>query len=78
MSDVCRDTLQCYNSSRLTVTVSEDEIWQRNAAVGECPVSRGNGKRDTDIVVFFEVKVVFSALIDNVTFSQLFLHIYLL
>lgn len=46
MSDVCGDTLPCYNSSRLTVTVSEDEVWQRNAAVGECPVSCGDGKTD--------------------------------
>lgn len=50
MRDVCKDTVPCYNSSRLPVTVSEDEIWQRDAAVGECPVSRGDGK--TDITTF--------------------------
>ena len=50
MRDVCRDTLMCYNSSCLPVTVPEDEIWQRDAAVGKCPVSCGDGK--TDIAVY--------------------------
>lgn len=50
MRDVCRDSLLCYNFSRPSVTVSEDEIWQRDAAVREYPVPCGDGK--TDIPVF--------------------------
>ncbi len=50
MRDVHRDTLPCYNSCRLPVIVSEAEIWQSNAAVGEYPVSCCDGK--TDLLVF--------------------------
>ena len=50
MKDECCDALTCYNCGRLPVTVSEDEIWQRDAAVGEYPLYCGDGK--TDITVF--------------------------
>jgi len=39
------DTLLCCNSSCLSFKVSEDEIWSRDAAVRECPVSGGDGKK---------------------------------
>lgn len=50
MRDVCRDSVLCYNFSHPSVTVPEDEIWQRDAAVREYPVPCGDGK--TDIPVF--------------------------
>lgn len=53
MKDVCQDTLLCYNQSRLSVTVSDDEIWQGNAAVGKHPVPGGDCK--TDFLVFAEI-----------------------
>lgn len=49
MSDACRDTPPCYNSSRLPVTVPEDEIWPRDAAAGEYPVSCCDGKKDITV-----------------------------
>lgn len=39
----------CHNFSHLPVTVPEDEIWQRDAAVGEYPVPCGNGKTDKTV-----------------------------
>lgn len=50
MRDVCRDSVLCYNFSHPSVTVPEDEIWQRDAAVREYPVPCSDGK--TDIPVF--------------------------
>lgn len=65
---MCRDTLSCYNSSCPHVTVSEDEIWQRDAAVGKCPVSCGDGK--TDIVFSCSVLLktkLYSVLLERVS-----------
>lgn len=36
----------------LSVTVSKDEIWQRDAAVGKCPVSPRHSKTDTHCHVY--------------------------
>lgn len=47
---VCRDTVMCCNSRRPPVTVPEDEIRQRDAAAGECPVSCGDGETDHAVV----------------------------
>lgn len=43
MRNVCSDPLWSYGSDHLPVTVFEDEIWQRDAAAGELPVSSCNG-----------------------------------
>lgn len=44
------EILLCYNSSCLPVTVSEDEIWQRDAAAGEYPVSCCDGKTNITVI----------------------------
>lgn len=57
MRDACRDSQLCYNLDRLSVTVSEDEIRQRDAAAGEYPVHRGNG--ETHVPVFSNILLFF-------------------
>lgn len=39
----------------LPVTVSEDEVWQRDAAAGERPVSCGHSKTSTHLILFLAV-----------------------
>ena len=45
-----------FNSSRLPVTVSEDEIWQRDAAVGKHPVCHCDGKKPSCSLLLSVVK----------------------
>lgn len=50
MRNVSRNTVPRCNRCCLLVIVSEAEIWPRDAAVGEYPVSGGNGM--TDLTLF--------------------------
>lgn len=75
MRDACGDTLRCYNSSLLPVTVPEYEIWQGDAAAGEYPVSCGDGK--TDITVFSDT-LILQGKIDCHVFTTLIMQIFAL